>query len=45
MGTLGFVLGTRAMDHELVMIDQLADQMKKTGFSTWFLTILNLKQK
>ena len=23
MGTLGFVLGTRAMDHELVMIDQL----------------------
>ena len=31
MGTLGFVLGTRAMDHELVMIDQLADQMKKAS--------------
>ena len=49
MGTLGFVLGTRAMDHEQVMIDQLADQMKKASaedrFSTWFLTILNLKRK
>ena len=31
MGTLGFVLGTRAMDHEQVMIDQLADQMKKAS--------------
>ena len=28
MGTLGFVLGTRTMDHEQVMVDQLADQMK-----------------
>lgn len=28
VGTLGFVLGTQAMDHEQVMVDQLADQMK-----------------
>lgn len=33
MGTLGFVLGTRAMDHEQVMIDQLADQVEKPVFS------------
>ena len=32
MGTLGFVLGTRAMDHEQVMIDQMADQMKRPVF-------------
>lgn len=28
MGTLGFVLGTAAMDHQQVLIDQLADQIK-----------------
>ena len=31
MGTLGFVLGTDAMDHERVMIDQLASQMKNAA--------------
>lgn len=31
VGTLGFVLGTDAMDHEQVMVDQLADQMKKAS--------------
>ena len=31
MGTLGFVLGTRSMDHEQVMVDQLADQMKNAA--------------
>lgn len=30
MGTLGFVLGTAAMDHQQVLIDQLADQVKKS---------------
>lgn len=29
MGTLGFVLGTAAMDHQQVLVDQLADQIKK----------------
>lgn len=28
MGTLGFVLGTAAMDHQQVLIDQLVDQIK-----------------
>jgi ATP-dependent helicase/nuclease subunit B len=28
VGTLGFVLGTRAMNHEQVMVEQLAAQMK-----------------
>jgi ATP-dependent helicase/nuclease subunit B len=28
VGTLGFVLGTAAMDHQQVLIDQLADQLK-----------------
>ncbi len=27
MGTLGFVLGTAAMDHQQVLIDQLVDQI------------------
>lgn len=31
MGTLGFVLGTDAMDHERVMVDQLASQMKNSA--------------
>lgn len=30
MGTLGFVLGTAAMDHQQVLIDQLVDQVKNT---------------
>lgn len=31
MGTLGFVLGTAAMDHQQVLIDQLVDQIKNAS--------------
>lgn len=31
MGRLGFVLGTDAMDHERVLVDQLAEQMQKAA--------------
>ncbi|MEY8442511.1 PD-(D/E)XK nuclease family protein [Lactobacillaceae bacterium 24-114] len=31
MGRLGFVLGTDGMDHERVLVDQLAEQMKKAA--------------
>ncbi|MBD5806153.1 PD-(D/E)XK nuclease family protein [Limosilactobacillus walteri] len=36
MGTLGFVLGTAAMDHEQVLIDQLADQLKMSSAEDTF---------
>lgn len=36
MGTLGFVLGTAAMDHQQVLIDQLADQLKSAPADNTF---------
>ncbi|MBB1078400.1 PD-(D/E)XK nuclease family protein [Limosilactobacillus sp. STM2_1] len=36
MGTLGFVLGTAAMDHEQVLVDQLADQIKTAPLEDTF---------
>ena len=36
MGTLGFVLGTAAMDHQQVLVDQLADQIKKAAADETF---------
>lgn len=41
MGTLGFVLGTRAMDHEQVMVDQLAEQMKNAPADRFFYLVPN----
>ena len=37
MGTLGFVLGTAAMDHQQVLIDQLVDQIKNASADESFL--------
>lgn len=41
VGTLGFVLGTEAMDHQQVMIDQLAAQMKKSPADRFFYLVPN----
>lgn len=40
MGSLGFVLGTAAVDHQQVLIDQLADQLKTSPATDTFFYIV-----
>ncbi|MGN1280244.1 MAG: ATP-dependent helicase, partial [Limosilactobacillus sp.] len=40
MGSLGFVLGTAAVDHQQVLVDQLADQLKTAPAEDTFFYIV-----
>ena len=40
MGSLGFVLGTAAVDHQQVLVDQLADQLKAAPAEDTFFYIV-----